>query len=273
VATEADAIPQAERFEVDIDPALVIAAYPRHRRRFAEWAASLDGPALATRTRCTEWTVADLLRHLSDVDGWLHTIWAGELPFASFDPRVTPHNSVVESRSVSEAEVRDRYIVSATDMAAEVEGSQPDRWALPSVSVMGAVPWWLGLVHTFWDSWVHERDALIPLGCDVVVVPEEIAAVLPHSLALAALVSPSPIDAVVCGYEVTSCERTSTITQVGDGAPPSGLPILDGDPPTVVDAISGRGSLEDALTGDPEVVHRLGSFARFLTAPAHERAT
>ena len=33
MATEADAIPQAERFEVDIDPALVIAAYPRHRRR------------------------------------------------------------------------------------------------------------------------------------------------------------------------------------------------------------------------------------------------
>src|SRR5438477_211397 len=161
MATEPDAIPHAEQFEVDIDPAVVVASYPRHRLRFAEWAASLDSPALTSRTRCSEWTVADLLRH----------------------------------------------------------------------------------------------------GCDV--DPEEIAAVLPHALALAALVSPRPVNAVVCGYRVTSVERTSVVTQADQARLP-GVPVLNGDPAMTVDAVSGRLPLEDVLSGDPDVVHRLGSFARFL---------
>jgi len=263
MATEPDAIPHAEQFEVDLDPAVVVAAYPRHRLRFAEWAASLDSPALTSRTRCREWTVADLLRHGCDVDRWLRTIWAGLLPFAEFDPRVTPHRSVVESRSVSDTDVRDRYVASATEIAAEVERSGPDRWELPSVSVVGVVPWWRGLLHALWDSWVHERDALIPLGHDVVVEPEEIAAVLPHALALAALVSPRPVNAVVCGYRVSSVERTSVVTKADQARLP-GVPVLDGDPAMTVDAVSGRLPLEDVLSGDPDVVHRLGSFARFL---------
>jgi hypothetical protein len=124
----------------------------------------------------------------------------------------------------------------------------------------------MGLLHLLWDSWVHERDALIPLGHDVVVEPEEIAIVLPYSLALAALVCPMPIDAIVCGIRVTSGERTSTVTRAGQ-APPPGVPVLNGDPATIVDALSGRNTPESALTGDPAVVHRLGSFARFLMTP------
>src|SRR5438045_4554603 len=96
------------------------------------------------------------------------------------------------------------------------------------------------------------------------------AAVLPYSLALAALVSPRPIDTVVCGYRVTSRERTSIVTRVGK-TPLLGVPALDGDPATIVDALSGRSTLEDSLAGDPEVVHLLGSFARFLSGPRRGR--
>jgi len=45
------------------------------------------------------------------------------------------------------------------------------------------------------------------------------------------------------------------------------VPVLTGDPPIVVDALSGRGSLEEVLTGNATIVHCLGVFARFLTTP------
>ena len=49
--------------------------------------------------------------------------------------------------------------------------------------------------------------------------------------------------------------------------PYAGVPVLRGDPAVVSDALSGRGSLDDALDGHPAIVHRLGSLARFFTTP------
>src|SRR3954470_2519513 len=122
-----DAVPQSDHFRIALDPAAVAAAYVGHRRRFASSAATLDEAALGSPSRCSEWSVADVLRHGCDVDRWLRTIWAGELPFNAFDPRVTPHEEVVQGRSVPDVEVRDRYVVSAEEMATEVDGAGPER--------------------------------------------------------------------------------------------------------------------------------------------------
>ena len=44
----------------------------------------------------------------------------------------------------------------------------------------------IGLVaiHALWDSWVHERDMLIPLGLDPVVDDAEMEACLVYAAAL-----------------------------------------------------------------------------------------
>src|SRR4051812_2136732 len=120
-----DAVPQSDHFRIALDPAVVVDAYAGHRRRFASSAATLDEGALASLSRCSEWSVADVLRHGCDVDRWLRTIWAGDLPFNAFDPRVTPHEQVVQGRSLPDAEVRNRYVASAEEMAAEVDGAGP----------------------------------------------------------------------------------------------------------------------------------------------------
>ena len=49
-------------------------------------------------------------------------------------------------------------------LAVDVERSSADRWAEPSISPVGFVPWWLSALHVFYDSWLHERDVLLPLG-------------------------------------------------------------------------------------------------------------
>ena len=274
MATELNAVPQSDHFRLALDPASVVTAYAAHRRRFASSVATLDERALRSPSRCSEWSVADVLRHGCDVDRWMRTIWAGELPFNAFDPRVTPHEEVVQGRSAPDAEVRDRYVVSAQEMATEVDGAGPERWGLPSVSYAGFVPWWQALLHVLFDSWVHERDALLPLGLPVDELDDEITAVLAYSLALVPYADrrfggDEPLDAVVCGIRVTATPGPVVVVPVAAGESPSGaLPTLTGDPPRVIDALSGRGNLDEVLTGDREVIQHLGFFARYLTTAA-----
>jgi uncharacterized protein (TIGR03083 family) len=272
MTTDGSAVPQADHMKVELDPAVVVRSYTRHRRRFAGSAATLVADELASRSRCSEWSVADVLRHGCDVDRWMRTIWAGDVPFSAFDPRVTPHESVVSGRSLPDEEVRDRYVASADEMAADVEASGPERWGLPSLSPAGAVPWWLGLLHAFYDSWVHERDALLPLGRDVAVEPDEVDAVFAYSLAVVPVAGrvlgrAEHIDAVVCSFRVTADEGPVTVTRVA-GEPPAGVPALTGEAPVIVDALSGRGAPDEVLTGDSDVVHRLGVLARYFATPA-----
>lgn len=261
--------PQPEHFRIELDPADVVSEYARHRRRFASSVHDLDEAALATPSRCAEWTVADVLRHGCDVDRVIRSIWAGERPLAGFDPRLTPHEWVVEGRSVSDVDVRDRYVESAQAMATEVEGSGPDRWGLPSGSPAGRVPWWLSLLHVFYDSWVHERDVFIPLRSEPVAASDEVDTTLAYSLVLALLVqhllgTSKPIDVVVDGFRAASADGYVTVAR---SDAPLGVPELTGDPALVVDAMSGRGALEDVLTGDPDAVDHLGGLARFFTTP------
>ena len=257
-------IPQGDRINVDLDPATTLAAYARHRRRFALEVGSLDEAALAVQSRCSEWSVADVLRHGCDVDGWMRAIWAGEaLPFTSFDPRTTPEEFVLAGRASPDAEVRDRYAASAETMAADVGTSGSERWGLTSISPLGFVPWWQSALHVFYDSWVHERDALLPLGVSIPVVADEAVPVLAYSLAVAGTLIHEPTDAVVAGVHLVTGER-----------PPVAAPVtLDTDTDTddddgtatIIDALSGRGVLGNALAGtEPGVVHRLGALARML---------
>ena len=254
---QAPEIPQAEHIKVDVDPAGVLAAYARHRRRFADEAASLSDADLATQSRCRKWTVADVLRHGCDVDAWMRAIWSGgPLPFTSFDPRTTPHDSVMQGRELADAEVRDRYVTSARAMADDVEASDSSRWGLPSLCPAGPVPWWMSVVHVFYDSWVHERDALLPLGRPVPVEPEETAPVLAWVVSLIGHVGTDPLEVEVSGvHAVLRDGVVSTSAARSTGS----------DVSAIIDAVSGRGSVEEALAGyDPAVVHRLGALARFF---------
>ena len=238
----------------------MLAAYAPHRHRFAAEVAGLDDDALAQRSRCSEWSVADVLRHGCDVDQWMHVIWAGEpLPFTTFDPRTTPNEWVIAHRSIPDPEVRDRYVASAEGMAVEVGDSPRERWSLPSLSPLGFVPWWLSALHIFWDSLVHERDALLPLGVEVPVVHDETLPALAYCLAIVGTFIHEPTDAVVAGVRLT----------VGEGPvisePEAATADTDTDVATIIDALSGRTSLEDALPEcDPQLLDRLGALTRMF---------
>jgi uncharacterized protein (TIGR03083 family) len=250
-------VPQAERVQVVLDPADTLAAYTRHRRRFASEVASLDAAALSAQSRCEEWTNADVLRHGADVDGWMQAIWTGSpLPFTTFDPVKTPHEFVVAGRTISDTEARDRFVASSEMMATDIEGGNEDRWGLPAFSPIGAVPWWLSALHVFYDSWMHERDVLLPIGIDPPVEDDEALPVLTYALGLAGVLITEPTDAVIAGVHLVAGKPPVVVTPVDTG--------IEGDVASVIDALSGRGDVGALSAIDPEVARRLGTLALLL---------
>ncbi len=256
---EAPAVPQGDQICVDVDPAAALAAYAQHRRRFAAEVASLDEDALAAQSRCSLWSVADVLRHCRDVDEWMQALWSGSMPpFTSFDPILTPHEFVVAGRAVSDIEARDRYLTSSETMAADVGSSGPERWGLTSFSPLGVVPWWLSALHVFFDSWIHERDVLLPLGVPVPVEESEALPVLAYSFAIVGTLIKEPTDVVVAGMRVVAGKPPAKATPVAPG--------VDAEAPAIIDALLGRGSVDAALAGfDPVIVKRFGALARIFS--------
>ena len=224
--------------------------------------------------------MADVLRHLVWADATVRRIWSGDLSgVGGFDPRVTPNEAVQRDRSVSDEAIRNRYLESTSTMLRDLVDSDPERFGHPSLSPAGSVPWWMSAVHIGWDSSVHERDVMLPVGRPVERLDDETELCLAYSLALVSFFAGSEPLAVRIGSlqlsreagPVTVQARTNVqeADKLHDRATSSGTMIVmeSDDPVACIDAISGRGSLEQSLRGDPAVLHRLGGLARYFTSP------
>jgi uncharacterized protein (TIGR03083 family) len=248
----------AERVRVEIDPDAMLAAFVRHRRRFADAVAALDENALAQPSRCSEWTVADVLRHSIDTDGWMRDAWEGRPPpytDPAFDPAASPQELIRAQRDVADVDVRDRFVSSSYAVADEVEASGRDRLDDPSVSPIGDVSWWMSMLHHFFDSLCHERDILVALGQTPPEVADETVPVFAYVLALAGLTVADPMDVTIRGVRLVT----------GNG-PPVATPVEPrADVADVIDALSGRASLDEVLSDvDPDVVGRLSILPRLI---------
>jgi uncharacterized protein (TIGR03083 family) len=253
-------VPQSEVLDISLDPGVAVAPYAHHRYRFAEEVADLNRDALAAQSRCSEWSVADVLRHINDVDSWMDAIWNGTpVPFTSFDPNVTPHEFVKAGRAVPDAEVRDRFVAATPARASILSESSAERWGDPSLSPLGAVPWWMSALHIFWDSWVHERDALLPIGIEPPVLDDETRPLATYAVGIAATLVSGSLDTVVAGVRVHTGDGTPSV------APQGGIDTYNTETAEVIDALCGRGSLASALADhDARAIEQLGALARLL---------
>ena len=253
-------VPQSEVLDISLDPGVALAPYAGHRYRFAEAVAALDRDALAARSRCSEWSVADVLRHINDVDSWMDAIWNGaSVPFTSFDPNVTPHEFVKAGRAVPDGQVRDRFVAATPARASILSEGSAERWGDPSLSPLGAVPWWMSALHIFWDSWVHERDALLPIGIEPPVLEDEARPVTTYAVGIVAILASGSLDTVVAGVRVHTGDGPPSV------APEGGIDAYNAETAEVVDALCGRGSLASALADqDAHAIEQLGSLARLL---------
>lgn len=263
---------QADHIHFRVDPRTTLAVLTGHRRRFGSTVATLTVDELAAPSRCRGWTVADVLRHLVWVDATMGRLWAGdESPVEGFDPRTTPDESVRADRAVPDEEFQRRYLSSTEAMIVELESADAPGFGRPSLSPAGRVPWWMSVMHLGWDSTVHERDVLAPLGRTVDAVPGEAQLCLGYSLVLASLFDRKGPLNVRIGTTRLRRDGGPVTVEATDAGPDlegadDGTVVLTGDPVATVDALCGRGSLTDALSGDAAVIGRLDGLARYFAA-------
>jgi uncharacterized protein (TIGR03083 family) len=162
----------------------------RQRRRLASLLGGLDDEQWAAASRCEAWTVQDVIAHLVTTNQfWAASIGAalrGQPTrfLATFDPVVTADQLVDAVRSQSSAEVLDRFVETNEAIADIVAGLDDEGWSTLGEAPPGHVPLRAVALHALWDSWVHERDIVLPLGLVPVEEPDEIIGCLGYGAAL-----------------------------------------------------------------------------------------
>ena len=87
-------------------------------------------------------------------------------------------------RSQPPAEVLDRFVETNEAIADAIAELDDDGWSTLGEAPPGHVPLRALALHALWDSWIHERDIVLPLGLTAVEEPDEIAGCLGYGAAL-----------------------------------------------------------------------------------------
>ena len=141
-------------------------------------------------SRCDAWTAQDVITHLNSTNHfWSLSIaqaLAGEPSrfLASFDPVASPAQLVDSARGTPPTDTLEAFRSSNAEMLDAIEALDDAGWAALGEAPPGHVPLTLVADHALWDSWVHERDILIPLGRIPVEDPGEVLTCLRYAAAL-----------------------------------------------------------------------------------------
>jgi len=268
---------QGAPVRVDVDPPTLLDALERHRARLLGSLGALDGAAWATPSRCAGWSVGDVVAHLRwGTDVGLELVrrvegGSGERLFDGFDPRATPEAELAPLRGLDPAEhlaaIRAgtaTLLAAARELAARGVEDEAD-------TPLGWVPWPLAFNHLLWDSWLHERDVLLPLGMAPDPEPAEVRLVGSYQLViLGAVLSMFGMRTTVDLRLEGTCGEAQRL-RVGDevvvdhpAEPPGEEGCIRGDAVGVIEAMSGRGDLAGLARGPEPMLQIAGVLGRRL---------
>jgi uncharacterized protein (TIGR03083 family) len=245
----------------DFDPGHLLDVFEEQRQRFITLLRDFGPGDWAARTRCTEWSAHDVVRHLCDNNLKAAAVGPDDrmLDLATgYDPRITPRQWLTASAGESPDTSLSRFVATteerfALDRARLVEGVRFDV-RLP----YGPMDWTVRLLHGFWDSWLHERDVLLARGIGHPTSDDATVYATAYGLFIAAAV------AAVFGDPVQE-----KLALGGDGGGVFDLDNRDGVTLTVTRAIAAgppAAQVADALAGRSPAAAGLGEL------PASSRA-
>lgn len=175
---------------LDGSPADICGPAVRQRRRLAATLATFTDEQWSHPSRCAGWTNRDVIVHLDSTNAfWSFSIASGVggAPtqfLATFDPVASPAALVSGASEISSAEVLDKFTASTDALVQQLEGLDADGWSALAEAPPGHISVSALVHHALWDSWVHERDILLPLGIAPEVEADEVAACLRYGAAL-----------------------------------------------------------------------------------------
>jgi uncharacterized protein (TIGR03083 family) len=248
---------------LDGAPHAIRAPFLRQRRRFAKTLAALSPEQWAAPSRCDGWRVQDVVAHLTGTDQFWNLSIASGLAGAPtriltrFDPKATPAAMVDAVCDASPTDTLAAYVEMNEAVCATVESLDAAGWEAIAESPAGHVPIAAVLHHALWDSWVHERDVLLPLGishdeeADEIIASVRYAAALGPTLALQSGTSKGGTLALA----LTAPDARVIVTvdddvRVIDGDAPDGALVLSGSAIEVLEALSVRAPWRQPIPDD-----------------------
>jgi uncharacterized protein (TIGR03083 family) len=258
------------------DPGHLLEIFARQRQRFvavlrqygpADWAAS---------TRCTDWSAHDVVRHLCDGTTRLAAAGPDDRTYdltAGYDPRITPRKWLAASASEPPGATLSRFLATTDQLLALAR----DRLARsPSFTIplpYGPADWTVLLLHTFWDSWLHERDVLLAGGREHPTDGDATLYATAYGLFIAAAVASMFGDQIQQeltlggdGGGIFDLDSRGAITLTATRATTAGLPAAE-----ITDALAGRAPAA-AVLGDLPASSRaaLSRMADFFSTPVQQ---
>ncbi len=164
---------------LDGDPSAVAEPLIRQRRRLVAAIEDFSAEQWSHPSRCEGWSASDVVTHLASTNAfWEISIRQGLVGeptemLAAFDPVATPAQMVAAS-ALSTGEITERFATSTDSLADLLSGLAADDWEAIAEAPPGHISVSAVAHHALWDSWIHERDILIPLGRTPEEVPDEV---------------------------------------------------------------------------------------------------
>ena len=226
-------------FTVPGRPDEITAAWVSHRQRLRSWFAALSQDGWSAETRCTDWRVSDLAQHLvsgAQFLGYtLHQSRNGEATrlLEGFDSQLTAATAATLFDGLSPEELLEQMTALDARVEQQLGFLEGDDAVAPAEAPPGQVPAYVAVNHFLFDSWVHERDLLLPANQLPVTEPNEAAIVASYVVAMAGL------------------------AHAVDDAPPLTVRIhlTDLDRDLLVEAADGRTTVAFAAPGAPADIH------------------
>ncbi|HUW04454.1 MAG TPA: maleylpyruvate isomerase family mycothiol-dependent enzyme [Acidimicrobiales bacterium] len=246
----------------DVDPAIVVdcsieeiaVPFLRQRRRLAALLHELSAVEWAAPSRCEGWSTQDVVGHVVSTDGFWGVSLESALDGAptkllvGFDPKATPAQIAAGAGPVDRGDLLARHAGGVDALCRAVESLTDDQWDLAAEAPPGHVSVRTMLHHALWDTWIHERDVVLPLGRAAVEEPDEIAACLRYvaclSPAFGQYTDPARTGSLVLDATdpqvrlVVEVGRSVSVRSVGSAAPDA--LELHGDAVELVEQLSVR---------------------------------
>ena len=254
------------------EPGALMSVLESHHARVLEGWRGFTTDEWSRSTRNAMWSVHDTARHVADAIEQGAALAEGDNDLGSlhgFSPSSTPTEWLEASARESSADTSARYAAAASrfrDAVGSRLASGDD--ARATTVYPGDAHWTANIVHILWDSWIHERDVLLPLNKEQAATADEERIVGLYGVFMAGV--PSKI----FGQEMSAVidlvgQEQVTLRLRSDGGYITCEEVLEGesqasgDHGTALDALSGRGlSVEDALPGAPNDLSQIAALIK-----------